>query len=169
MTTATDICHSPCILGPKPPPTSPPPPPPPLWPLPLSLCLVPPLSFVGRKEIVVCLSDLAKRNALVCCRVSLAFLLLLLRSFSFFFCVPSFISGASSFCVSFFADVTVFNATIEVLHSVFVDGACWMCSYILPAFTRPGHECQDLFSPCDGMRVCTDQTSVYTLIRKSFG
>ena len=30
-------------------------------------------------------------------------------------------------------------------------------------------ECQDLLSPYDEMHVCTDQTSVYSLIRKSFG
>ena len=39
--------------------------------------------------------------------------------------------------------------------------------FLLPAFTLLGHECQDLLSPCDGMRVCTDWTSVYTVIRKS--
>ena len=38
----------------------------------------------------------------------------------------------------------------------------------MPAFTRLGHERQDLLSPCDAMHVYTDQTSVYTLIRKSF-
>ena len=41
--------------------------------------------------------------------------------------------------------------------------------FLLLAFTRPGHECEDLLSPCDGMHVCTHYTSVYTLIRKSFG
>ena len=41
--------------------------------------------------------------------------------------------------------------------------------FLLPAFTRLGHECQDLLSPREGMHVCTDKTSVYTLIRKSFG
>ena len=40
-------------------------------------------------------------------------------------------------------------------HSVFMDGVCWVC-FCLPAFTRLGHECQDLLSPCDGMHVCTD-------------
>ena len=39
---------------------------------------------------------------------------------------------------------------------------------LLPAFTRLGHECQDLLSPRDRMHVCTDCTSVYTLIRKRF-
>ena len=41
--------------------------------------------------------------------------------------------------------------------------------FFLPAFTRLEHERQDLLSPCDEMHVCTDQTSVYSLIRKSFG
>ena len=36
-------------------------------------------------------------------------------------------------------------------------------------FTHLGHECQELLSPCNGMHVCTDQTSVYTLLQKSFG
>ena len=42
---------------------------------------------------------------------------------------------------------------------------CWV--FLLPAFTRLGHECKDLLSPCDGMHVSTDWTSVYTLIPKS--
>ena len=41
--------------------------------------------------------------------------------------------------------------------------------FLLPPFTRLGHECQDLWSPCDGMHAYTDQTSLNTLIRKSFG
>ena len=40
--------------------------------------------------------------------------------------------------------------------------------FLLPAFTCLGHERQDLLSPCDGMHVYTDKTSVYTLIPKSF-
>ena len=39
---------------------------------------------------------------------------------------------------------------------------------LLPAFARLGHECQDLWSPCDGMHVSIDHTSVYTLLQKSF-
>ena len=27
-------------------------------------------------------------------------------------------------------------------------------------FTHLGHECRDLLSPCDGMHLCTDYTSV---------
>ena len=41
--------------------------------------------------------------------------------------------------------------------------------FLLTAFARPGHECQHLLSPCDEIYVCTDYTSVYTLIRKNFG
>ena len=40
--------------------------------------------------------------------------------------------------------------------------------FLLPAFTRLEHERQDLLSPCDGMHMCRDWTSVYTHIRKSF-
>ena len=39
---------------------------------------------------------------------------------------------------------------------------------VLPAFTRLGHECQDLLNLCNGMHVCTDYTLVYTLIWKRF-
>ena len=40
--------------------------------------------------------------------------------------------------------------------------------FLLPPFTHLGHECQDLLSLCDGMHVCTDWTSIYTLIQKCF-
>ena len=40
--------------------------------------------------------------------------------------------------------------------------------FLRPAFTRLGHECQDLLSPCGRMHVCTYKTSVYTLTQKSF-
>ena len=40
--------------------------------------------------------------------------------------------------------------------------------FLVLAFIRLGHERQDLLSPCDGMHLCTDSTSVYTLIQKSF-
>ena len=39
--------------------------------------------------------------------------------------------------------------------------------FLLPEFTGRGLEYQNLLSPCDGMHVCTDQTSVYTHIRNS--
>ena len=41
--------------------------------------------------------------------------------------------------------------------------------FLLPTLTRLGNGWQDLLSPCDGVHVCIDKTSVYTLIRKSFG
>ena len=45
----------------------------------------------------------------------------------------------------------------------------WCMLGVFHPFTRLGHECQDLWSPCDGMHMCTDQTSLYTLARKSLG
>ena len=54
-----------------------------------------------------------------------------------------------------FAYVTVFNPTIEVV-TFRLRGWCMLGVFILPAFTRLGHECQGLLSPCDGMYVCTD-------------
>ena len=66
------------------------------------------------------------------------------------------------------AFVTVFIPVIEVV-TLRLRGWCMLGVFLLPAFTRLGHERQDLLSPCGGMNVRTDQTSVYTLIRKSFG
>ena len=42
-----------------------------------------------------------------------------------------------------------------VLFWVFVCLFVFWCVF-LPAFTRLGHKCWDLLSPCDGMHVCTD-------------
>ena len=67
-----------------------------------------------------------------------------------------------------FVYVTVFNPTIEVV-TFRLRGWCMPVVFLLPAFTRLGHECQDLLSPCDGMHVSTDYTSVYTLIQRVFG
>ena len=47
-----------------------------------------------------------------------------------------------------------------------VHAGCVSNSGIHPYRLR--HEYQDLLSPWDGLHVCTDQTSVYTLIRKNF-
>ena len=41
--------------------------------------------------------------------------------------------------------------------------------FLLLALNLLGLECQDLLSPCDGMHVCPDETSVYTLTQKSWG
>ena len=60
-----------------------------------------------------------------------------------------------------------FNPTVEAV-TFRLHGCCILGVFLLPAFTRLGHECQDLSSPCDGMHVCTDYASVYTLTRKSF-
>ena len=81
---------------------------------------------------------------------------------------PSYISGVHHFSVYFFAYMTVFNTLIEVV-AFRLRGWCMLGVFLLPAFTCLRHECQDLLNPCGGMHVCTDLTSVYTLIRNSLG
>ena len=84
---------------------------------------------------------------------------------------PSYISGVyyfSSRCLCMWpVFVFFFNPTIEVvtfrIFGWFMLGVC-----LLPAFTCLGNECQDLLSPYDRMHVCTDLTSVYTIIWKEF-
>ena len=39
--------------------------------------------------------------------------------------------------------------------------------FLLLAFNRLGHECQDFLSPCDGMHVCTD-LGLYSHPKESF-
>ena len=56
------------------------------------------------------------------------------------------------FCV---CDRFFFNPTIEVV-TFRLCGWCMLGMFLLPAFTRLGHERQDLLSPCDEMHVCTD-------------
>ena len=51
--------------------------------------------------------------------------------------------------------VGVFFPTFEVVTFRF-RGWCMLGVFLLPAFTRLGHECQDHLSPCDGMHVRTD-------------
>ena len=48
-----------------------------------------------------------------------------------------------------------FNPTIKVI-TFHLHGWCVLGVFLLPAFTRLGHEYQDLLSPCDEMHVCTD-------------
>ena len=48
-----------------------------------------------------------------------------------------------------------FNPTIKVV-TFRLRGWCLQGLFLLPAFTRLGHEHQDLSSPCDEMHVCTD-------------
>ena len=75
----------------------------------------------------------------------------------FFFAFPSYISGVHHFLGEIFAYVTVFffNPTIKVV-TFRLRGWCVLGVFLLPAFTRLGHEHQDLLSPCDEMHVCTD-------------
>ena len=54
-----------------------------------------------------------------------------------------------------FVCVTNFNPTIEVA-TVCLCGWCMLGVFLLPAFTRLGHECQDLLSLCEEMHVCMD-------------
>ena len=63
-----------------------------------------------------------------------------------------------------FAYMTVFFNPAIVVVTFRLRGWCMLCVFLFLAVTCQGHECQDLLSPCDGMRVCTD----YTLIQKSF-
>ena len=75
--------------------------------------------------------------------------------FLLFFCVPHIYLWGSPFWVRFFAYITVFNPNIEVV-TFRLRAWCMLGEFMLPAFTRLGHECRDLWSPCDGMHVCTD-------------
>ena len=96
--------------------------------------------------------------------------------FFFFFCVHSHISGVHLFCVifayvtgvcfggggggsSFFFFFFFFSLffcipSIEIV-TFRLRGRCMLGVFLLPAFTRLGHECQDLLSPFDEMHVCT--------------
>ena len=60
-----------------------------------------------------------------------------------------------------------FNPTIEVV-TFHLRRRCVLGVFLLFVFTCLGHECQDLLSPCDGIHVCTDWISIYTIIRKNF-
>ena len=88
--------------------------------------------------------------------------------------LPSYVSVVhhfgSDFCVCdrFLFVCLFFNPTVEIV-TFRLCGRCMLSVLLLPAFTRLGHESQELWSLCDGVRVCTDYTSVYTLIRKSLG
>ena len=88
--------------------------------------------------------------------------------FFFFFCVPQLYLWGSPFLVRFLRMWPFFNPTIEVI-TFRLCGWCMQGVFLLAAFTRLGLKCQDLLCLCDGMRVCTDWISVYTLIQKSFG
>ena len=73
----------------------------------------------------------------------------------------------SPFFVIFLRMRPSYNPTIEVVTFRLREW-CVLDVFLLPAFTRLGHECQDLLCAWDGMHVRTDHISVYTHIRKSF-
>ena len=74
----------------------------------------------------------------------------------FFFCAfPSYFSGVHHFGVRFLRMWPFFNPTIKVV-TFRLRGWCVLGVFLLPAFTRLGHERQDLLSPWDEMHVCTD-------------
>ena len=68
----------------------------------------------------------------------------------------------SPFRVRFLRMGPFFDPTIEVV-TFCRRGWFNLRVFLLPAVIHLGHECQDLLGPCEGMHVCTDQTSVYTL------
>ena len=94
---------------------------------------------------------------LPCCSLSMFF-------FFFFFHSPAISLGFTTFGWDFCVCDRFFNPTIKVV-TFRLCGWCVLGVFLLLAFTRLGHERQDLLSLCDEMHVCTD----YTLIRKSFG
>ena len=71
------------------------------------------------------------------------------------FVFPSYISGVHHFWVRFLRMWLFFNPTIKVV-TFCLRGWCVLGVFLLPAFTRLGHERQDLLSPCDEVHVCTD-------------
>ena len=74
----------------------------------------------------------------------------------FFFCVPQLYLWGSPLWGEISAYVTgFFNPTIKEV-TFHLRGWCMLGVFLLPAFTRLGHERQDLLSPCDEMHVCTD-------------
>ena len=76
--------------------------------------------------------------------------------FCFFFCVPQlYLWGSPLFGWDFCVCDCFSNPTIKVV-TFRLRGWCVLCVFLLLAFTRLGHERQDLLSPCDEMHVCTD-------------
>ena len=80
------------------------------------------------------------------------------RDFFFFFFFlrsPAISLGFTTFGWDFCVCDRFFNPTIKVV-TFRLRGWCVLGMFLLPAFTRLGHERQDLLSPCDEMHVCTD-------------
>ena len=81
----------------------------------------------------------------------------LITHFFFFFFLrsPAISLGFTTFWVRFLRKWPFFNPTIKVV-TFRLHGWCVLGVFLLPAFTRLGHERQDLLSPCEEMHVCTD-------------
>ena len=95
------------------------------------------------------------RESKICVGINWSLLLLLLLSVCCFFSAfQLYLLGLPLF-VRFLSVRPFFNPSIEVV-TVRLHGWSMLGVFLLPAFTRPGHECQDLLSRCDGMHVCTD-------------
>ena len=75
--------------------------------------------------------------------------------FLFFFCIPSYISGFHHSWCRFLSTWKCPNLIIEAV-TFHLCGWCMLGVFLLSAFTRLGHKCQDLWNLCDGMRVCSD-------------
>ena len=76
-----------------------------------------------------------------------------------FLCRPTSTSLGFTIFGETFVYVTVFvlflNPAIEVV-TFRLRGWCMLGVFLSPAFTRLGHEYQDLSGPCDGMYTSTD-------------
>ena len=68
---------------------------------------------------------------------------------------PAISLGFTTFGWDFCVCDRFFNPTIKVV-TFRLCGWCVLGVFLLPAFTRLGHERQDLLSLCDEMHVCTD-------------
>ena len=75
--------------------------------------------------------------------------------FCFFLRPPAISLGVHHFGVRFLRMCPFFNPTIKIV-TFRLRGWCVLGVFLLPAFTRLGHECQDLLNPCNEMHVCTD-------------
>ena len=91
-----------------------------------------------------------------------------MQFFFLFFCVPLLCLWGSPFWVRFLRMWLFLNPTIEIVPFRLREW-CILGVILLLTFTSLAHECQDLWSPCARMHVCTDYTSIYTLICKFLG
>ena len=83
----------------------------------------------------------------------------------FFFAFPSYISGVHHFWVRFVCMWPFFNPTIKVV-TFHLCGWCVLDVFLLPAFTRLGHERQNLLSLCDEMHICSQTRPRFILSSK---